>query len=165
MKCKLRRPRITDLESFHYNINDKSIHRFIPEVEYPCKLKTAKNILNDMIKENNQNNKKNFVIDVDGKAIGAIGLTKLIRGHKAEIWSWIGKDYRGRGITTKAIQLVANYAFKRLKLKRISGTLLTNNIASARMLKKSGFIREGILRKNAKINGKFYDDYIYARVK
>jgi|TARA_B100001971_G_C18049426_1_gene462019 ribosomal-protein-alanine N-acetyltransferase len=137
----------------------------IPEVKYPCKLSIAKNILNDLIEENKRDGKENFIIDIDKQAVGAIGLTKIIKGHKAEIWSWLGEKYRRKEIITKAHKLISDYAFKKYKLKRIYGNLLTKNIGSAKMLEKSGFKKEALLKKNAKINGKFYDEFIYAKLK
>lgn len=161
----LRYPDMNDLESFRKNINDKKISEMIPEVEYPCKIKTARQILKDAIEGNKKGNKENFVIDINGLAIGAIGLTKIVGGHKAEIWSWIGKDYRGKGIMTQAHKAVVSYAFKKYHLRRIYGTLLTKNVASARMLEKVGFKKEALLRKNAKIKGKLFDEFVYAKVK
>ena len=55
--------------------------------------------------------------------------------------------------------------FKKHKLKRISAMGRAKNKASARVLEKSGYKCEGILRKNKCVDGVYLDDFIYARVK
>ncbi|MBU1051227.1 MAG: GNAT family N-acetyltransferase [Nanoarchaeota archaeon] len=165
MNLKLRNPTEKDLPQLHKQINDKEIHKNIPEIPYPCSLKITKNILKDMIKENKEGKKKNFIIKINGNIAGAAGLTKLSKKHKAEVWLWIGKDYRGKGVGRKVLKFVTKLGFEKLKLKRIYGTLLASNRASENLLKKCEYKKEGTLKKNVKIKNKFVDELIYAIIK
>lgn len=68
----------------------------------------------------------------------------------------------GRGIGTEAVQLVTQFAFEKLALHRIEAYVSPRNISSVRVLEKSGYEREGLLRKLLYINGVWEDHYIYA---
>ena len=106
-----------------------------------------------------------FVIDVDGSAVGMIGLFEIIPKLKAKTGYFIGKKYRGKGITTKMIKEITKYGFKKYKLKRIFAHVNVENKASAKVLEKSGFILEGIEKKNWVKHGKYHDQFLYAKIK
>jgi RimJ/RimL family protein N-acetyltransferase len=52
-----------------------------------------------------------------------------------------------------------------MKLKRLTAKVFLPNKASARVLEKNGFKLEGILKKDLAKGGKYYDVYLFARVK
>ena len=56
--------------------------------------------------------------------------------------------------------LVVEYSFIKLKLHRIKAGVMHHYISSIRVLEKAGFLREGIARKNVKINGNWEDHYV-----
>jgi ribosomal-protein-alanine N-acetyltransferase len=108
------------------------------------------------------------VIEVDGECAGWVAihdLNKEHHEHKGIVGYCLHKKFRGRGITARALKLFTKYAFKKYKLKRISGWCRTFNKASARTMEKAGYKLEGIMRKNKKKNGKYLDDMIWAKVK
>ena len=107
----------------------------------------------------------NFVIDIDGGAIGTIGIHDITYGHEATSSSLVSKKFRDQGIGTAAHKLLIKYAFKTYKLRRLQGNVRTFNKASARMLEKSGYKLEGILRKNKFKDGIFMDDMVWAVVR
>lgn len=65
-----------------------------------------------------------------------------VRGHKAEVGFWIHPAYRGRGITSSALRLVARYA-RDCGLRELTAKTLPANIASQRVLEATGFILHG----------------------
>ena len=120
----------------------------------------------------NYNKKKpsgeQFIIEVNKEFAGWVTLSNLNikhHEHQATIGYCLSKKFRGKGITTKAVKLVTDYAFKKYKLKRIEGWCRTFNKASARVLEKAGYKLEGILRKNKFKDGEYLDDMVWAKVK
>ena len=105
-----------------------------------------------------------FAIEVDDKAVGVIGLTLCEgeRRHSAELSYWLGEPYWGRGIITSAVQAVTKHAIKELGLSRIESYVFSWNPASARVLEKIGFEREGILRNSIIKDGVLLDRWLYA---
>lgn len=93
------------------------------------------------------------------------GLHTPNKEHKAQISYALHPNFRGQGITTIAVKLLTNYAFKKYNLKRIEASCRTFNIASARVLEKAGFKLEGIHRKDVKKNGKYLDNMYWAKIR
>ncbi|MCA1561489.1 MAG: GNAT family N-acetyltransferase [Acidobacteria bacterium] len=108
----------------------------------------------------------NFAIEVDKEAVGGIGFVRGtdIERFSAEIGYWLGEQHWGRGITTEALMLVTVDVFERLNLLRLFALPFADNIGSARVLEKAGYVREGILRASSVKYGIPRDQAIYARI-
>ncbi len=100
----------------------------------------------------------------DDALIGTINLFQVLRGalQCAFIGYFLDQQHNGKGYTTEAVRLMIDYAFHDLKLHRIEAGVMPHNIASIRVLEKAGFHKEGIARKNVKINGKWEDHQVLA---
>jgi len=103
----------------------------------------------------------------EGKLIGCISADTLEPGttHKAEIGYWLAKPFWSRGIMTDAVRAYVDYAFRELKLKRLTAHTFEFNLASARVLEKNGFKLEGRLRKHLLKDGKLIDARFYGLLK
>lgn len=108
----------------------------------------------------------NFAIEVDGDAAGAIGFVAGtdVERFSAEIGYWLGEQYWGRGIVTEALTLVTAHAFRSFNLLRLFALPFADNGASARVLEKAGYAREGTLKSSAVKYGVPRDQFIYARI-
>lgn len=78
--------------------------------------------------------------------IGAIGLDVTQRFHRAEIGYWIAKSFWNQGYATEAGHAVVAFGFRQWSLHKIVGTYLRRNPASGCVLRKIGFVPEGLLR-------------------
>ncbi len=67
----------------------------------------------------------------------------------------------GRGYATEVAQAVLRWAFDTLDLNRVQAETDTRNVASARVLEKLGFIREGTLREDCIVNGEVSDSWVF----
>jgi len=107
-----------------------------------------------------------FALATKKEAIGEIGYQLQVDVHRnsAEISFWIGEEYWGHGIVTKAINYLCNYAFKEQGVKRLFADVLEYNIASQKALIKCGFRLEAVLEKNIYKHGMYYDQYVYAKL-
>jgi RimJ/RimL family protein N-acetyltransferase len=156
-----------DAESIAKHANNKTVSKNTSTIPHPYGLSDAE----DWIKEKLiQYKVKNFAdvvwaIEIDGEACGAIGLHKIREGHKAEVGYWLGEKYWGQGVMTEAVKLINQYGFKMFKLKRIYAFVYLFNEGSKRVLEKSGFNLEGILKKHAKKGNKYIDAYLLAKIK
>lgn len=97
--------------------------------------------------------------DVSGSI--AIVTRDNIYRKTCEIGYFVAADKWGRGIATKAIIAVTEYAFKNFDIVRVYAEPFADNIGSRRALEKSGFKLEAILRKNVIKNGIVKDSCIY----
>ena len=107
----------------------------------------------------------NLVITLDEEFVGTIGTHKVdYENESVEIGYWIGENYWGKGIATKALKLFIKEVNKQFKPKRIVGYAFTFNTTSKKVMEKCGFKLEGIRRKVKKGKSKFYDDYQLAKI-
>jgi RimJ/RimL family protein N-acetyltransferase len=166
-KFTLRPFRMDDVQSVQKHVNDKAIIRNLSNLPFPYKLKDAKDWLKRKAKQYRQKDPDEivFAIEINGEAVGSIGIHKIVRGHKAEIGYWLGRAYWGGGIMTDAVNEVVKYGFKNLKLRRVNGIVYSFNKGSMRVLEKNGFKFEGVAKKDVKKDNKFIDAHIFAKVK
>jgi [ribosomal protein S5]-alanine N-acetyltransferase len=101
-----------------------------------------------------------------GELLGTCGLYNIQAQHrKAELGYWLLPPYWGRGLMRTTLETVLAYGFETLGLHRIEAYVETKNEASARLLQKLGFAREGTLRDSEIKHGRFISLDIYARLR
>lgn len=102
-------------------------------------------------------------IEVDGEVVGGIGISVQTDIHRknAELGYWLAEPFWGKGITTKAIEMLVSEAFDRLGITRIFARPFHTNKASHRVLEKAGFGLEAVLEKAVFKNGEYLDECIY----
>lgn len=96
-----------------------------------------------------------------GELIGSIGLQIEREQRRAELGYWMGKPWRGKGLTSEAASAVLDHGFGELGLERIFASHFPWNPASGRVLEKAGMQREGLLRGHALKNGARVDLHFY----
>jgi [ribosomal protein S5]-alanine N-acetyltransferase len=67
----------------------------------------------------------------------------------------------GQGFATEAAGALLRWAFDALDLNRVQAETDTRNTASARVLEKLGFTREGRLREDCIVDGEVSDSWVY----
>jgi ribosomal-protein-alanine N-acetyltransferase len=67
----------------------------------------------------------------------------------------------GHGYATEAAGALLQWSFDTLDLNRVQAETDTRNGASARVLEKLGFVREGTLREDCVVNGDVSDSWVY----
>lgn len=71
----------------------------------------------------------------------------------------------GHGYATEAARALLRWAFDTLDLNRVQAETDTGNAASARVLEKLGFVREGTLREDCVVNGEVSDSWVYGLIR
>lgn len=109
----------------------------------------------------------NFAIAAEGRVIGGIGLMlgQDIYARGAEMGYWLGHAYWGKGIASWAVEAFSGWALDNYDLLRLEARVFANNPASARVLEKCGFEREGTLRQAVFKQRQVLDVWLYARVR
>jgi len=85
-----------------------------------------------------------WAVVVDGRIAGSIGTTPNA-DDAWEVGYWARAGERGRGIMSRALVLVARWAFDQ-GAARVQLRADVENLASCRVAEKAGFTREGVLR-------------------
>jgi RimJ/RimL family protein N-acetyltransferase len=98
----------------------------------------------------------------DGAFLGWCGLSRWNPTYRsAAIGYVLAATAWGQGYATEAARAVLGWAFARLDLNRVQAETDTRNIASARVLEKLGFVREGTLREDCVVDGEVSDSWVY----
>jgi len=77
----------------------------------------------------------------------------------------IHPDYRGRNIAFRASQLLINYVFKELPIRKLSLQVFADNNIAIRLYEKLGFSREGLLKQEYLRSGVYQDVLLMALFK
>lgn len=161
----VRNFRMEDVPTLVQNANNRNIWLNLRDAfPHPYTAQDAKSFITHITESSPQTI---FAISTKTDVIGCIGLTIGEDVHRltAELGYWLAEAFWGKGIMTNAVKTVIMHAINRLNLIRIYAEPFINNPASVRILEKSGFIQEGILRSNVYKDGKVLDQYLYSYVK
>ncbi len=100
-----------------------------------------------------------FGIEADEKLIGTAGIHRINWASRNGYFgiAIFDKNYWNMGIGTEATSLILKYAFEYLNLHKILLEVYEYNKRAIRVYEKLGFKKEGVLRKNHYLKGKYYD--------
>ena len=77
---------------------------------------------------------------------------------------WLLPSARGRGIATRAVRLLSDWAARDLGVPNLRLTTEPGNERSRRVAERSGFRQIGLLRHSATIDGRLIDQVVYELV-
>ncbi len=162
MQFKLRAWNIEDLNNLVKYANNYKIARNLSDkFPYPYTEEDGRSFINFASGESVNHI---FAIELEGKACGGIGLHPQfdIQCKNAELGYWLGEPFWGKGIMSEAIKQVVRYGFANIEVDRIFARSFGTNIASQKLLEKTGFVLEAKFQKTLYKYGKYEDELIYA---
>lgn len=102
----------------------------------------------------------------DDVAVGHVFVSAdEIDAGRARVGYWVGPDHRGRGVATQALGLLVDWCDETLAVPRLWCAIEPGNAASLRVAERQGFVREGVMRAWAEIDGTRRDLWQLARVR
>lgn len=108
-----------------------------------------------------------FVILDDGAEIaGIVAIENVVRGaaQSANVAYWVDQRRNGRGLATAALACAIEVAFGDLALHRLQAGTRVDNLASQRVLAKSGFEQIGRARRYLYVGGAWRDHLLFQRL-
>jgi [ribosomal protein S5]-alanine N-acetyltransferase len=105
-----------------------------------------------------------LAIVVDGDVVGGIALGSW-QPRRGSLGYFVLERARGRGVATRAVTLLVRWALTDAEYVRVQATVEPWNVASIRVLEKSGLQREGLLRSHVIYGDRVGDAYMYAAVR
>jgi ribosomal-protein-serine acetyltransferase len=113
-----------------------------------------------------ENNGFQLGIWSEGELAGAIGYHFWDwPDQKTEIGYWLGAEFQGRGIVTRACRVLVDFAFDELGLNRVEIQCATGNVKSRAIPERLGFTLEGVFRQESRLYGRFVDHAMYAMLR
>jgi len=105
-------------------------------------------------------------LEEDNKYVGNVYLTDIDwLNRSAQLHILIGEEsVWGKGIGTKVICKIVEYAFDQRNIHRVYSHILSTNLSSMRIHEKCGFTKEGLLHDAAYKNGCYHDLVIVSKL-
>lgn len=105
-----------------------------------------------------------FVLEVDGRLAGQVTVGAIMWGslRSGQVGYWIDRRLAGRGITPRAVAMVADHCFFTVGLHRLEVNIRPENTASLRVVAKLGLREEGLRRAYLHIDGAWRDHRSFA---
>lgn len=146
--------------------NREHLRQWLPWVDSTIKEEDTKGFITDSMKQYAEDRGFNATIWFRGKLAGLVGLHNYSAyNKKTSIGYWMGKDFQGHGIMTKACSSIIQYLFNELDFQRVEIRCATENYRSQAVPKRLGFKEEGICRKAENLYGTFVDHKVFALLK
>ncbi len=128
-------------ESVHKNSLDEDTRRFVPDEVFET-VEDAKETI-EFLMTVYESGEGPFVYPVllkDGRNIGYVQLVPIEAGY--EVGYHIGKEYTNKGYATEALKAFLSEIMPKKELDKVYGICVSENLASKKVLEKSGFIKE-----------------------
>ncbi len=92
-----------------------------------------------------------------------LGVTGYIHRETdcAEVGFLFAPEAQGKGYGLESLHAVCQYAFAEGGIRRLVATVTAGNIASRRLLEKTGFVLEGELREAYWLDGRWQNDWLF----
>jgi [ribosomal protein S5]-alanine N-acetyltransferase len=99
----------------------------------------------------------------EGRLIGKCGFHRWYKQHyRAEIGYAVARSHWGTRVMQEAIPAILSYGFERMDLHSVEALVDPENARSVRTLLRLGFVKEGHLKENFCVDGRFSDTGIYS---
>lgn len=168
-KVILRPLKIEDLEKTHQWRNNLELIKLTQGIRFPKTLEMDKEWFDNALTDKSNRNIYFGIDEIDtGEFIGIVSLTNIDYISGTGIWGLIiGQSTgRGKGYSVKILNLLIDYAFNVLNLRKIFGYPVVINNATLAMHKNiKGICEEGRLKKHYFWNNEYHDVLILSLFK
>ena len=161
----LRPWRESDLDALVRHADDEQVSRGVSDrFPFPYTRQDGENFLSGRVIDLSD---PVFAIEIEGEACGGIGAHpgKGERAHSAEFGYWLSRTHWSKGTMTRAVALFAPWAMQELQLYRLYANVLAFNVGSAQVLRRNGFMEEGVQRAAVFKRGVLHDLRLFAKVR
>ena len=164
-RMTLRSPEPEDLELMYAMENDTTLWS-VGSATLPYSRYTLRTYLEQSRQDLFSERQARFVIDLaDGEAAGMIDLAEYDPlNSRAEVCIGLLGRHRGKGIATEAIQLLCQYAFKKLHIHQLYAYVPQWNNESIVLFEKNGFEKNALLRHWQRNENGYNDVFLMQKI-
>jgi len=160
----LRKMTIEDAEAIFTYASDPQITTYTSWTEHQS-IEDTYEYLNNVVFQIYRDGKGldwGIVEKASGKLIGTCSLYTTPHHRRGSLGYSLARNYWGQGLMTEAAKAAIAFGFHVMQLQRIQGICDVDNLASARVLEKSGMQFEGILHNYLFYKERSWDVKMYA---
>lgn len=139
------------------------LRQWLPWVDHETSIEDSLRFVQRSLQNYLDNKSFNLGIRYQGQWAGVISFhTVNWPGRHVEIGYWLGLDFQGHGVVTRACRAMVDFAFHKLQLNRVTILCATDNARSRAIPERLGFTQEGTLREGEWLYDHFVDLVIYS---
>ena len=133
--------------------------KWLPFVEFTRELKDTEDFIRSVTEAPEKRSEPVFTIWYGGKFAGISGFRDTDRlNRKTELGYWLSEPFQGKGIVTRVVRRLCEYAFSDRGMNRVQICCAVGNKASQAVPRRLGFSFEGITRDGELLRGGKYTD-------
>jgi ribosomal-protein-serine acetyltransferase len=144
------------------NANRSYLRAWLPWIDYTQSVEDERTFIRNVRIQYQNNHSFTCAIWHEGQITGTIGFHPFDWGNrKVEIGYWLGAQFQGKGLMTRACRAMIVYAFDELQLKKVEIRCATGNTASCAIPQRLGFTHEGTIRQAEWLYNYYVDLKLY----
>lgn len=161
----LRSPEPEDLEMMYAMENDTALWS-VGNATLPYSRYTLRQYLEQSCQNLFAEHQARFVIELaDGETAGMIDLADFDPlNSRAEVCIGLLGKHRGKGIATRALALLCDYALKKLHINQLFAFIPEWNEESLRLFEKNGFKKSALLKEWQRTEKGFNDVFLVQKL-
>lgn len=169
-RLTIRMPRVEDAQEIVNAVNESLIdlQPWMPWATKPTTLEFEQTRLRRALAEwlMRENLLLHLFLKGTETFVGGSGLHRMNwEAGNFEIGYWCRTNFAGQGYITEAVNGITAFAFTHLKANRVAIFCDANNVRSAAVAKRCGFLLEGILRHNSlSVSGELRSTMIFSKI-
>jgi ribosomal-protein-serine acetyltransferase len=124
----------------------------------------TKTHLSDVISKHQSRKFYPYIIadNLTGELVGSIQIKSIDWNiPKAELGYYVDSRYEGKGIITRGVSILVDFAFRELKMQKLFVRTHESNIGSKLVAEKNGFKIEGLIKRDYKTTKGEVVDLLY----
>lgn len=165
LKLELRILEEWNVEELYQLIDKNRTHlrQWLPWVDYETSVESSRSFVLHSLQRYMENDGFNLGIFSQGRLAGVIGYHTINWPNRhVEMGYWLGAEFVGQGLMTKACRALIDFAFDKLTLNRVMILCATGNARSRAIPERLGFTQEGVLRDSEWLYDHFVDLVVYS---
>lgn len=161
---RLRAFERSDAQKNHEFVNDfDTVRGMASNILFPCSLDDEQRFIDQQ--SSYTRGEYQFAVEtLDGTLVGRCGILRVDwKNSLAELGIMIGKENRGMGYGTDAMDVLCRFCFQEMNLRKLKLSVIAFNAAALKCYEKCGFSPEGILKNEVFREGAYHDVILLAR--
>lgn len=159
---------MNDAQRLFQLTRDSRMHlrKWVPWVDDTHCVKDTENFIKESRKSYAEHKSLNTAVVYKDEIVGVAGFNEFDWPNKnAAVGYWLGKEYTGKGIMTRVVRELTNFAFTQLNLNRVEIRVAEGNKKSRAIPERLGFQHEGCIREAEWLYKRFVDHIVYGMLK
>jgi ribosomal-protein-serine acetyltransferase len=146
--------------------NRNYLRRWLPFVDQTRQPKDTEHYFRILLSPAHREQNAVYIVWYKGEISGLASYKDIDRvNHRCEIGYWLAERMQGKGIMTRTVKKMVEFAFRNMHINRIQVKVAVGNVKSAAIPRKLGFYYEGTERSGEFHTDRYYDLEVFSLLK